>query len=60
MIERGEWDSYHRIPTSLKDLPEEVTTDLKRVSELAYRGLLEEDVQLVFTDSDIGALGSPQ
>ena len=49
MIEKGEWDSHHGIPSGLEDLPA-----LNRVSELAYNGLLKEDIQLVFTDSDVG------
>ena len=54
MIERGEWDEHSRIPKNLKNLPKGILSGLKRVSELAYRGLMMEDVQLVFTDSDVG------
>ena len=54
MIEKGKWDEYSRIPNNLEDLPKEVLTDLKRVSELAYRGLKEEDVQVAFSDEDVG------
>ena len=54
MISSGKWDKHSKVPSSLKDLPESVSIDLKRVSELAYSGLFKEDVQLVFTDSDVG------
>ena len=54
MIEKGEWDSHHGIPSDLKDFPEDIILSLNRVSELAYNGLLKEDIQLVFTDSDVG------
>ena len=54
MISSGKWDMHSRVPSSLKDLPESVSIDLKRVSQLAYSGLFKEDVQLVFTDSDVG------
>ena len=54
MISCGKWDKHSRVPSSLKDLPESVSIDLKRVSQLAYSGLFKEDVQLVFTDSDVG------
>ena len=54
MISSGQWDKHSKVPTSLKDLPESVSIDLKRVSQLAYSGLFKEDVQLVFTDSDVG------
>ena len=54
MISSGKWDKHSRVPSSLKDLPESVSIDLKRVSQLAYSGLFKEDVQLVFTDSDVG------
>lgn len=42
------------VPHILKDLPEDAKGDLERVSKLAYIGLFKEDVQLVFTDGDIG------
>ena len=54
MIEKGEWDSHHGIPSDLEDLPEDIVLSLNRVSELAYNGLLKADIQLVFTDSDVG------
>ena len=54
MISSGKWDKHSKVPSSLKDLPESVSMDLKRVSQLAYSGLFKEDVQLVFTDSDVG------
>ena len=54
MIEKGEWDSDHGIPSDLEDFPEDIVLSLNRVSELAYNGLLKEDIQLVFTDSDVG------
>ena len=54
MISCGKWDKHSRVTSSLKDLPESVSIDLKRVSQLAYSGLFEKDVQLVFTDSDVG------
>ena len=54
MIECGKWDVYSRVPDSFSDLPQEVVTALKRVSELAYRGLQQGlVVSLSFTDSDI-------
>ena len=54
MISSGKWDEDTRVLSSLKDLPESVSIDLKRVSQLAYSGLFKKDVQLVFTDSDVG------
>ena len=54
MIGKGKWDSDHGIPSDLEDLPKDIVLSLDRVSELAYNGLLKEDVQLVFTDSDVG------
>ena len=54
MIEKGEWDSHHGIPSDLEDLPKDIVLSLNRVSELAYNGLLKEDIQLVFTESDVG------
>ena len=54
MISCGKWDKHSRVPSSLKDLPESVSIDLKKVSQLAYSGLFKKDVQLVFTDSDVG------
>ena len=54
MIEKGEWNSDHGIPSDLNDLPMEFVPVLNRVSELAYNGLLKEDIQLVFTESDVG------
>ena len=58
MIELGKWDEFSRVPDSFNDLPQEVVTALKRVSELAYRGLQQGfAVSLSFTDSDIGDIG---
>ena len=54
MIEKGGWDSHHGIPSDLEDFPKDIVLSLNRVSELAYNGLLKEDIQLVFTDSDVG------
>ena len=54
MIGKGEWDSHHGIPSDLEDFPEDIVLSLTRVSELAYNGLNKEDIQLVFTDSDVG------
>ena len=54
MIERGEWDEHSQILKNLKNLPKGILSGLKRVSELAYRGLMMKDVQLAFTDSDVG------
>ena len=54
MIENGKWDRHHRIPSDLEDFPKDVVLSLNRVSELAYNGLLKEDIQLVFTESDVG------
>ena len=53
MIERGEWDKDQRVPDDLNGLPGEVTAALKRISELAYRGLFKQ-VQLVFSDDEVG------
>ena len=46
MIERGEWDKDQRVPDDLYGLPGEVTAALKRISELAYRGLFREAVTM--------------
>ena len=54
MIGKGEWDSHHGIPSDLEDFPKDIVLSLNRVSELAYNGLIKEDIQLVFTDSDVG------
>ena len=54
MIETGKWDKDSKLPSSLEALPAEVTADLKRVSELAYRGLFKKGIQLVFTEDDVG------
>ena len=54
MIERGEWDKGKRVPVDLDGLPGEVTAALKRISELAYKGLFKEESQLVFTDDEVG------
>lgn len=56
MIERGKWDEYSKVPRNFTDLPEDVIAELKRVSELAYRGLFKdsEEIQLVFTGADTG------
>ena len=54
MIEKKKWDEDSKIPNNLNDLPDEIITDLKGVSELAYRGLLIEGLKIVFTDSDVG------
>ena len=66
MIERGEWDKDQRVPDDLNGLPGEVTAALKRISELAYKGLFKEpvqlgvifahvnEVQLVFSDDEVG------
>ena len=54
MIEKGEWDSHHGISSDLEDFPKDILLSLNRVSELAYNGLLKEDIQLVFTESDVG------
>ena len=54
MIERGEWDEYSRMPSDLRELPQELTTALKEICMLAYRGLFKEQLQLVFTDNEVG------
>ena len=54
MIGKGKWDSDHGIPSDLEDLPKDIVLSLNRVSGLAYNGLLKEDIQLMFTDSDVG------
>jgi hypothetical protein len=53
MIETKKWNDHSKTPSDLKGLPEGLSILLKGVSELAYRGLFKEDVQLVFTDGDI-------
>ncbi len=52
LINIGRWDEDSGVPGDLKRLPEDIYTDLQRVSELAFKGLLKKDVQLVFTDDD--------
>ena len=54
MIDNGEWDEDSELPNSLEELPESVIPTLKRVSELAYKGLFEKEVQLEFSSSDVG------
>ena len=54
MIERGEWDRSHRVPAGLNGLPDKVTAPLKIISELAYRGLFKNEVQLFFSDDEVG------
>ncbi len=53
MIEKGIWDEDSRIPTSIEDLPQKVLEELRKVGELAHRGLFQDDMQLIFFDSDI-------
>lgn len=53
MIEKGIWDEESRIPTNFQHLPQNILSELKRVSKLAHGGLLKEDMQLVFFDDDI-------
>ena len=53
MIESNKWDTEYEIPNNLKDLPEEVSADLKVLCQLAYNGLFNEEVQLMFTFCDI-------
>ncbi len=58
LINIGRWDENSSVPSNLKCLPEDIYTDLQRVSELAFDGLLKKDVQLVFTDeNDVVDLG---
>ena len=54
MIERGAWDEYSSIPGDLTELSQELTTALKELCMLAYRGLFKEQLQLVFTDDEVG------
>ena len=55
MIENAKWDIYgHEKLNCLEELPEELVTALNRVCELAYNGLHKDDIQIVFTDSDVG------
>ena len=54
MIERGVWDEYSRMPGDLTELSQELTTALKEICVLAYRGLFKEQLQLVFTDDEVG------
>ncbi len=53
LIKIRRWDENSRVPSDLKHLPEDIYADLQRVSELAYKGLFKEDVQLVFNDDDV-------
>ena len=52
MIERGERNEYSSMPGDLTELPQELTTALKEICMLAYRGLFKE--QLVFADDEVG------
>ena len=54
MIERGKWNHGQRFPYDLNGLPDDVTAALKKISELAYSGLFKEEVQLVFSDDEVG------
>ena len=51
MIEKGIWDEESPVP-NLHDLPVEVAAPYKRISEIAYKGL--QDMQLDFTEADVG------
>lgn len=42
------------MPSSLADLPLEISSELKRVCEVAYSGLSKKDIQLTFTNCDFG------
>ena len=53
MIETNKWNAEHEIPNNLKDLPEEVSTNLRVLCQLAYNGLFKKEVQLMFTFCDI-------
>ena len=46
MIEKGAWPKDASLPTDLASLPEDIGTDLKRVSELAHRVCLRERLSL--------------
>ena len=54
MIEKGRWNETSRVPSRLQDLPLDVVAALDKVSGIAHGGLLKEDVQLIFTESDVG------
>ena len=54
MIEKGEWNEDTGIPNNLEMLPENILPILEQVGELAYWGLFEKDVQLLFTDEEVG------
>ena len=54
MIEKGEWDEECGMPDNFNDLPPEIMSDFEKVCELACTSLLQEDIQLVFTDSEVG------
>ncbi len=58
LINIGRWDENSSVPSNLKCLPEDIYTDLQRVSELAFKGLFKKDVQLVFTNDDFAAVKS--
>ena len=53
MIETNKWNAEHEIPNNLKDLPEDISANLKVLCQLAYNGLFKEEVQLIFECSDI-------
>ena len=54
LIPTGRWTMKSRVPNNLNALPEDIKTDLMKVSEIAYKGLMKKDVQIMFTDEDIG------
>ena len=53
MIEKGIWQEHSAVP-NLHNLPVEVATAFKRVSKIAWIGCQKEDMQLDFTEADVG------
>ena len=54
MTSSGKWDEDSSELPDLNHLSNDISTDFKRVCELAYEGLFKEDVQLEFSKSDVG------
>ena len=52
MIEKKYWDEETRIPRKIEELALDVLVELKSVGLLAFQGLFNEDVQLVFYDDN--------
>lgn len=55
MIDTKAWDEDSELPDRFDDLPENILASLKRISELAYKGLLvRKKIQLEFSSTDVG------